>query len=444
MVGQEIYNSNAGAASVLTGLYITLSDPGGLVHGMNSLSLKLGLSADELSLFNGSINEDLIRFYQNSSSSNLANGFWGSFYEFIFKTNAAIEGIERSNSISDNVKAQLLGEARFLRSFFYFYLTNLYGDVPLVLNTDTKISSVSPRVSQSLVYEQIIKDLQEAKKLLNEDYVASNVTSTTTERVRPNKYTASTLLSRVYLYIGEWGKAEEEASLVINNGMYSLTPLDQTFLMNSEETIWAFQSRDAGINNGDGVIFNFTDTDNGPSDSHPVYLSNQLYSSFETGDSRKAEWTKTKNWLAETYPYVNKYKTDVTSTAITEYQIVFRLAELYLIRGEARARQGKLDGAAADVNIIRNRAGLKDVATTNQNDLLNAIIKERRIELFTEWGHRWLDLKRLNKIDEVMSLISSSKGTTWASFKALFPIPVYDLSTNPNLRGHQNPGYPEQ
>lgn len=447
IVGQEIYNSNDGAASVLTGVYIALSEAGSFVHGINSLSVKLGLSGDELTLFNGSINSDLINFYQNSGESTLGNGYWASLYEFNFKVNAAIEGIQGSASISDKVRSQLLGEAKFLRAFFYFYLTNLYGDVPLVLSTDSKSSRIAPRIEQSLVYEQIVRDLEEAKKLLNENYVAADVVSTSIERVRPNKYTAAALLARVYLNTGQWSEAVEEASLVITNSMYTLTPLEQTFLMNSAETIWALQSRSAFWNNGDGLVFNFIDTDNGPSEGRPLYLSDQLYSTFEDDDNRKKEWIKTKTWLTETYPYANKYKTDATSTTITEYQMVFRLAELYLIRGEARARQGKLDGpdgAVADINMIRNRAGLKNITATNQSGLLNIILKERKNELFTEWGHRWFDLKRMNKIDEVMNSVSASKGATWQSFKALFPIPVSDLSVNPNLRGHQNPGYPEQ
>jgi hypothetical protein len=74
---------------------------------------------------------------------------------------------------------------------------------------------------------------------------------------------------------------------------------------------------------------------------------------------------------------------------------------------------------------------------------LNAILTERQHELFTEWGHRWLDIKRLGKADEIMSGIAPLKGGTWQSYKQLFPIPVQDIQRNPSLKGHQNPGYPE-
>lgn len=447
IVGQEIYGTNAGAASVLNGLYITLSEYGTFVHGASGLSAGLALSADELTLFDGSTDQNLIRLFQNSGENSLGNSLWISLYQYNFHTNAAIEGIQASDNISDNVRNQLLGEAYFLRAFFHFYLTSLYGDIPLILSTDSKISSVAPRVEKVQVYNQIIKDLTESKNLLNPYYVAADAISETTERVRPNRHTASALLARVYLYMGEWDKAIEEASAVINNGMYGLTSLDQTFLKNSKETIWAFQTRDNAINNGDGIFFNFIDTDNGPFDARPVYLSNQLYNSFENNDNRRTAWIKTKTWLTQTYPYANKYKTDITSTDITEYQIVFRLAELYLIRAEAYAQQGKFAGpnsAAEDLNKIRKRAGLSGTSASSKEDIINAILQERQNELFTEWGHRWFDLQRLNKIDQVMNQVASSKGATWASFKALFPLPVFDLTNNPNLRGHQNPGYSEQ
>jgi hypothetical protein len=90
----------------------------------------------------------------------------------------------------------------------------------------------------------------------------------------------------------------------------------------------------------------------------------------------------------------------------------------------------------ADINIIRKRAGLPGLASTISSQLcLQAIEQERRTELFTEWGHRWIDLKRTNRADVVLS----SKTSGWHPNDKLYPIPFTELETAPNLV--QNPGY---
>lgn len=116
--------------------------------------------------------------------------------------------------------------------------------------------------------------------------------------------------------------------------------------------------------------------------------------------------------------------------------MVLRLAEQYLIRSEARAMQSNFEGALQDINQTRSRAGLTDVDLDNTAELLTAIEKERRIELFSEWGHRWLDLKRLNRADAVLSIF---KASNWNSTDIFYPIPKSDLINNKSLI--QNPGY---
>jgi len=119
------------------------------------------------------------------------------------------------------------------------------------------------------------------------------------------------------------------------------------------------------------------------------------------------------------------------------------LGEQCLIRAEARAQQGNLNGAISDLDIIRKRAGLPLIANTNpgisQSVLLTAILHERQVELFTEWGHRWLDLKRTNNVDGVMNTVTTQKGGTWNSDWQWYPITLSELQTAPNLV--QNEGY---
>ena len=113
-----------------------------------------------------------------------------------------------------------------------------------------------------------------------------------------------------------------------------------------------------------------------------------------------------------------------------------------MIRAEARAQIGNISGAQSDLNTVRNRAGLADTPAGDQASLLAAILDERRHELFSEWGHRWFDLKRTGKIDEVMSLVTPIKSggvTTWHSYQQLYPLPLSELQRAPNLV--QNSGY---
>ena len=116
--------------------------------------------------------------------------------------------------------------------------------------------------------------------------------------------------------------------------------------------------------------------------------------------------------------------------------MVLRLAELYLIRAEARTQQNNFSDAESDLNAIRNRAGLPNTTANDRATLLTAIEQERRIELFAEWGHRWLDLKRTNRAD---TILNTFKAPNWQVTDVLFPIPASQIDINGLLT--QNPGY---
>jgi hypothetical protein len=171
--------------------------------------------------------------------------------------------------------------------------------------------------------------------------------------------------------------------------------------------------------------------------------------SFEVGDLR----AKPKNWIdtitvaGTKYYFPYKYKVNnspgVTKpSGMTEYFMMLRLGEQYLIRAEARAQLGNIGGAQNDLTAIRARAGLGATTANDKASLLAAILDERRHELFTEWGHRWLDLKRTGNIDAVMSVVTPQKSNgviQWQTFQALYPLPLGDLQKDINLT--QNPGY---
>jgi hypothetical protein len=169
----------------------------------------------------------------------------------------------------------------------------------------------------------------------------------------------------------------------------------------------------------------------------PSYpLTNDLINAFEAGDNRMTSWTGNTDIGGEIYYYPYKYKIPAGSPA-SEYHILFRLAEQYLIRAEARIQLGKITGAIQDLNRIRARTGLAPLSTSMTRDMATAALQqERRIELFAELGHRWLDLKRTNKVDAV---IGTLKPSTWHSTAALWPVPQTQRSANPFLT--QNKGY---
>ena len=113
--------------------------------------------------------------------------------------------------------------------------------------------------------------------------------------------------------------------------------------------------------------------------------------------------------------------------------------EQYLIRAEARAKQQNISGAISDLDIIRKRSGLELIAdrnpTISEEEVLTIIMEERRKELFTEWGHRWLDLKRTNRAEEALG----DNNSFWQNTDVFYPIPSEERMKNPNLS--QNDGY---
>ncbi|RZK62769.1 MAG: RagB/SusD family nutrient uptake outer membrane protein, partial [Pedobacter sp.] len=332
---------------------------------------------------------------------------------------------------------------------------NLYGDVPLILTSDYEVNSKIGRTSRVNVYKQIESDLTQADLVLDNTYVAANTTKSSTDRLRPNKATVNALQARVYLYQKKYSEAEVAATKVIEQSTtYSFSSLDNVFLANSSETIWALQPVTTSLNTWEGFLFILPS--DGPNYDKPFFLSPSLMDSFEPGDNRKNAWvgSVTINDGTDdiTYSYPAKYKTDYIdgSKDIKEYTIVFRLAEQYLIRAEAKNEQGNTGGAAEDLNALRNRSRADmtfDVqnplpaisSTLSKDQMSDVIMHERRVELFTEWGHRWFDLKRSPTLDAVMAPATAIKGGIWANYKALYPIPLSDILLNPAIT--QNPGY---
>ncbi len=436
---RQVFNSDATASAAVSGIYSRMMDEslGGFASGNTGSMTFLGAcSADELIYYSTNTTQPSYYMYGNALQPTNTTSFWSEAYQYIYTANACIEGLSDSNSaVSTAVRSQMIGESEFIRAFCHFYLTNVFGDVPLITTTDYVANRYAKRTAQSAVYAQIITDLKDAESRLNADYSVVQGG----ERVRPIKWAAAALLARVYLYTGDWMNAESQATMVINTGLYSLIPdLTQVFLKNSQETIWSLRPVLAGQNTSDAQTFLLTAA---PSPSLlNVSLQNKLLSAFEAGDKRRSVWVDSLATGGTTYYFPYKYRVGIPANGtITEYSMVLRFAEQYLIRSEARAEQGNLSGAASDLDLIRSRAGLGGTTAATQGDMLTAILHERQTELFTEWGHRWLDIKRTNSVDSVMTVDCPLKNTKWTTTAQLWPIPLTEIQSDNQLT--QNPGY---
>lgn len=447
LVQETTFSSDNTATAVMTGLYKDIAVDFGLASGGPSSSLAgyCGMLTDELEITTSSTKQ--LEFYTNSISisNSFISGLWEQVYNYIYRANSVIEGVS-SSTLSNHVKQQLEGEAKFTRAFMYFYLVNTYGGVPLSLTTDYDINNSLSRSIEDEVYTQIIQDLTDAEQLLTEEYMSAN-NEITEDRVRPNKFAATALLARVYLYLEDWANAEAKASVLIENQTtYNFEDYENTFLAGSKAAIWqvGVGPNASGLNTWDGMFYFFY---------YRSYFMTDDLNAVLIGDNRSEHWTKSftqTNGEQEYYPYKYKIAFGNRNGAVTELTMVLRLAEQYLIRAEARARQGKFDGISGgniDLNTIRNRGGMPSVTPSTIVDFMPILENERRKELFAEWGHRWFDIKRwpgftdssISRADEIMPAILNTKGGEWNTEKTLWPIPESELLININL--HQNPGY---
>ena len=446
LTNTNTYNNDATAAAVLTGLYANWSNGSNFCTGTSGISLLSALSADDLRMIQGASNTTYVGYYTNRLTNVNVEGsdMWSGIYPFVGVANSALEGIESSSGLTAAVKQQLTGEAKFVRAFCYFYLVNLYGDVPLTLTSNYTVNSVLARSPEDVIWQQVISDLKDAEGLLSGNYLDATLLNTTNERVRPSKWAAAALLARAYLYTTDYSDAESQADTVLgNSGLFALSSLNNAFLrasLGNNEAIWQLQPVNVGQNSPDASVWIIPSSGPDPV-SYPFYLNSDLINAFDSGDQRRVDWIDSVSVGAATYYYPFKYKVDSAGAPLTEYTMVLRLGELYLIRAEARIQLGNLAGAMADINVIRERAGLADIGDSSVSALMNIVRHERRVELFTEWGHRWLDMKRTGVVDSVMGTAGAcaAKGGIWNPDWALYPISLYELQTDAKLV--QNPGY---
>lgn len=434
IISKTVFGNDITANSAVEGIYNELFKADFSNGNFRSVTMLAGLSGDNLRTT--ALNYALIEFDENeilnTNSYNL--DLWSSAYKIIYMCNAVLDGLQMSEGVTTKMKDKLMAEARFVRAFVYFYLVNLYGDVPLIQTTDYRENAQASRNTTPEVYELIIDDLKSAVAVLD-------ITFDNAERLRANKFTAMALLARTYLFVEDWENAEAFSNQVIDSSdNYTLLEnLNEVFLVNSKESIWQISPAGRGalsLITNDARIFILTSPP--PNSQQPVALSSEIIDSYDNEDLRLEHWIGKFDTKNQSFYYPLKYKNN-RQGIITEHTMVMRLAEQYLIRAEARAQMGKLTESIADLNKIRKRANLQFIPDSapeiGKEALLDSITKERNRELFSEWGHRWLDLKRTGKATEVLS----NKKSSWQVTDLLYPIPDDEINKNPNLT--QNDGY---
>ncbi|QIL77624.1 RagB/SusD family nutrient uptake outer membrane protein [Hymenobacter sp. HDW8] len=382
----------------------------------------LGFLPGENVRFNGTLNQFLqIDQNQLSADNVLITEAWTQMYQAVNVANNLLAAVPEVNDplLPAAEKNQLLGEAHFLRALVYFDLGRGWGGVPLIL-TPTRTKENGQGIGRSTVaqtYDQVLADLVEAETLLPD----------ATTRNRAVKTTARALRARLHLYRQQYAEAETYATQVITNANYSLvTPyraistapflsresvLELTFSNSDANTMW-----NNWFPSALGGQFNF----------QPVPAAITLLNDPTVGGNRSALLANT-TIAGASVTYGNLYS---RSAQRDDPSYVLRLAEQYLIRAEARARQGKLTQSLADLNAVRARAGVPASTAATAEQLLLAIENERRVEFAFE-ADRWFDLVRTGRAGVVLGVTDQRR---W-----LFPLPFNDLVADPALE--QNPGY---
>lgn len=349
---------------------------------------------------------------------NVGSGYWNwqNYYQLLQQINLVINkvpGIPINTFTNQDDKKRIIGEAYFLRAFTYFYMSRVWGDVPLKLAPDLDISQAKnlPRNPAADVMKQCLADLKIA-----EDELTYGYTDQSQRAVRANKGSALALEAHIEAWTHNYNACEQSAAQVIDNGGYSLiadtSQFSKIFVGKSAEGIFEIninygQSEGIAINNGGYTptlrypfIFSKTNLE-WPLNRDYV---NKLYT--DTLDIRYAKYffQAQSDGNGQTVKFNNITYADGSTKndpRLSNNLIIFRLADVILLRAEALNHLGRDAEAVNLLNRVRHRAGIADYAGTGDN-LNRTILEERLRELFFE-GQAFYDLVRIKKISNATS-----------------------------------------
>jgi len=434
-------------------------------------------------------NTAMSTFQGEAGAARWSTETWQEPFKCIFRANAILENTTAENVPDEATRNGFIGQAYFMRAFSYWYLVNLYGNVPLVTNTATGTEDFFPsQATPAQVWTQIEADFAQASTLLPTAWTGTDNLG------RPTSMAATAFLAKSYLYQQKWSAAEVEFKKVVNSGDYSLLPSTQyndNFTEtneNNSESIFELQylGRDAfvwGVDiPGTGTLGNFHIDYAPPAKSPDLshYVNSWVRELFEAnGETVRRDAT-----LAYDYPgstgyggtdfrtdfaaelviaraegmdsvYTRKYagmdigtrdEVDFLGTNTGTNWRMMRYSDVLLMLAEALNEQSKTAEAEGYLNEVRTRAMVTPKTGLSEADMRQAIIDERVLELTGE-SHRFFDLVRWGLADDYMGATSlhgdhpkSLSGGTFQTNKHEYIwIPASEMSANSNLV--QNPGY---
>lgn len=367
---------------------------------------------------------------------------WGTAYFVVSSVNNVLDnlaGKAGSNGVTqqdvDNLQAELL----FLRALAHFDLVRTYAKqytidktapgVPYVFKTDAAAKPARDNVET--VYNNIVKDLTDAEKLIAADYTREGVAD---PKSVVSKVAIQALLSRVYLYMGKWQDAADYATLVINTPGFSLWTADKfasSFKADAHtdgEVIFEVYGLKSNTYDGYWDAITWMTNPDGYSD---CAASNDLIDLYEDGDVRGDMFINNEDKAPNTF-WTTKYSGKDKGTPDVTNVVVLRLSEMYLNRAEAIVRGATVAGvtAVADINAVRTNRGATVIASAGMND----VMKERRLEFAWE-GHYWYDLARTGgTVTRVhYSGAEVNRNIPADSKYWVLPINKRELDVNPNL-----------
>ena len=376
------------------------------------------------------------------------NSFWKLQYEGITQCNLVLDNVPNID-MDKSRRDQIIGEALFLRSYYYFLLVQVFGDVPLYIKIVPPEELKKPRTSKAIIYAQIETDCERAAGLLPDKHNTDNLG-------RATKGAALGLAAKTFLYEKNWGKAIEFVTKLKNLGIYSLMPNYQDNFekntQNNSESVWEIQHAnfELGVGNflnqwwaskkfeGYGfaeateVFVNAFESDD-PRRKFTVAMNNEDYFGVVYKPSFSSTKYGVRKYLQAKAEVTQKADGDINYTAI-------RYAEVLLWEAEALTELGRVQEALMPLEIVRARAraqatdpltALPLISSTDQQIIRDAIRHERQVELGFEL-HRFFDLVRWGIAMQILPEFQFGK-------HEVFPLPQTEIDLNPALI--QNPNY---
>ena len=377
-------------------------------------------------------------------TASVTSPLWSYAYYTIARACNVINNLEgkATGDVSQKDVDNLKAEALFIRALCHFDLVITYAQpytsqpnslgVPVVLVTE---NGSPARNTVAEVYDQVVADLTEAEGLMSEDFSRSDATD---QKAVVSKAAIQALLSRVYLYMGQWQKAADYATKVINNKKYSLAKGDDYTAMYKAAVgnsfgeiileVYGSKKNEYWDNSGWQHLPYITSAEG----SGDVCATSDLVDLYEDGDIRAGLFYKNEN-----DNFTSKYSGKAGAVPYETNVPIIRLSEMYLNRAEAIINGATISGVTAESDL---KAIAEARGATAPSPSKVTILQERRKELAFE-GHYIYDLARtgtgVTRSD--YDATEANRNIPFPDKRWAMPIPKREMDANPNMV--QNEGF---